>query len=105
MTLSEKTALIQTALDDHKAEDIAAYDVTGKSSITDSVVIATATSAPHLRALMVAVERTMAEQAGEHARVSGTPETAWIVLDYFDVMVHLFLSDARKYYNIEALWK
>lgn len=105
MTISEKTALLQKTLDDNKAEDIKVYDLVGKSSITDAVVIATATSTPHLRALSVAAERAMAEQAGEHCRVSGDPETAWMVLDYFDIMVHLFLADARAYYDIEETWQ
>ena len=65
---------------------------------------ASATSVPHLRALAVAVERALAAK-GEHARVSGDAESAWIVLDYTDVMVHLFLPDARRYYDIESLWK
>lgn len=42
---------------------------------------------------------------GAHARVSGDAESAWIVLDYSDLMVHLFLPDARRYYDIESLWK
>lgn len=96
---------IVKALDGKKAEDIKTYDVKGRSSVTDATVVATATSAPHLRALSVAVERAMRESFGEGARVSGDAESAWIVLDYFDVMVHLFLPDAREYYDIESLWK
>ena len=100
-----KIDAIRKALEDKKAEGIAVYDVRGKSSITDATVVASATSAPHLRALSVAVQRAVREACGEGARISGDAESAWIVLDYFDAMVHLFLPDARAYYDIEALWR
>ena len=100
-----RLAAIRKALEDKKAEGIAVYDVRGRSSVTDATVVASATSAPHLRALAVAVERAVREACGEGARVSGDAESAWIVLDYIDAMVHLFLPDARAYYDIEALWK
>ena len=87
MSTEEAIETIRRALEEKKAEDLAS-----------------ATSAPHLRALAVAVERALAAK-GEHARVSGDAESAWIVLDYTDVMVHLFLPDARRYYDIESLWK
>lgn len=99
-----KIEAILKALGDKKAEDVRTYDVRGRSSITDDVVVASATSAPHLRALAVGVERAVREATGEGARVSGDAESAWIVLDYFDAMVHLFLPDARAYYEIEKLW-
>lgn len=100
-----KIDAIRKALEDKKAEDVAVYDVRGRSSITDTAVVASATSAPHLRALSVAVQRAVREACGEGARISGDAESAWIVLDYFDAMVHLFLPDARAYYDIEALWR
>ena len=105
MTTEDKIALIRKTLDEKKAEDVRDYDVRGKSTITDRVVAATATSAPHLRALSVAVQRALAEKAGEHGRTSGDAASAWIVVDDWDVMVHLFLADARAYYDIESLWK
>ena len=100
-----KMDAILAALDGKKADNVAQYDVRGKSSVTDAPVVASATSVPHLRALSVAVQRAVRETCGEGARVSGDEESAWIVLDYFDVMVHLFLPDARAYSDIEALWR
>ena len=104
MTPEEEVETVRRALEEKKAEDVASYDVRGRSGITDMTVVASATSVPHLRALAVAVERAMAAK-GAHARVSGDAESAWIVLDYTDIMVHLFLPDARRYYDIESLWK
>ena len=100
-----KIDAIRKALEDKKAEGVAVYDVRGRSSITDTAVVASATSAPHLRALSVAVQRAVRDACGEGARISGDAESAWIVLDYFDAMVHLVLPDARAYYDIEALWR
>ena len=100
-----KIDAIRKALEDKKAEGVAVYDVRGRSSITDTAVVASATSAPHLRALSVAVQRAVRDACGEGARISGDAESAWIVLDYFDAMVHLFLPAARAYYDIEALWR
>ena len=93
MDTAEAVETVRRALEEKKAEDVAVYDVHGRSSVTDATVAASATSAPHLRA------------TGERARVSGDAESAWIVLDYADLMVHLFLPDARRYYDIESLWK
>ena len=104
MTIEEENDTVRRALEEKKAEDAASYDVRGRSSVTDATVVASATSVPHRRALAVAVERAMAAK-GAHARVSGDAESAWIVLDYSDLMVHLFLPDARRYYDIESLWK
>ena len=97
---------IATVLDDRQAEDIRIVDLRGVSSLTDAVVVASATSTPHLRALVSEVTKRVREQCdNDSARLSGDPESAWIVMDYFNVIVHLFLPEARAYYDIEALWK
>lgn len=105
--MSDTTQIVEAAvgaLEEKKAENVRTYDVRGRSSVTDSAVAASATSAPHLRALAVAVQRAVREKCGVGARVSGDAESAWIVLDYIDAMVHIFLPEAREYYDIEALW-
>ena len=77
----------------------------GRSSLADAIVVATCTSSPHLRAVAGAIVREM-KQAGEKSvRSSGDPESAWIVVDLFDVIVHLFLPEARAYYDLESLWR
>jgi ribosome-associated protein len=97
---------IASVLDGRLAEDIRVVDLRGVSSLTDAVVIASATSKPHLRGLESEVaKRVRAECDNDSARISGDPESAWIVMDYFNVIVHLFLPEAREYYDIESLWK
>lgn len=80
-------------------------DVDKISSITDYFVIASGTSAPHLKALGSEVERMLKKEEDIHcAHRSGTFESHWIVLDYFSVVVHLFLPEVREFYSLERLW-
>jgi ribosome-associated protein len=93
------------ALDAKKAVDLRVLDVSAQSSITDYLVLATGTSEPHLRALRVELEKAI--DASQH-RIVGmetAQESGWIVVDVFDVMVHLFSAGARAKYGLENLWK
>ena len=92
------------ALDDKLARDIRVLDVRGVSSITDYCVVASGTSAPHLKALMTSVLQHV-KQHGVLARSSGLPESGWVVVDCLDAVIHIFAPEARSYYAIETLWK
>ena len=103
---SRKFALIcREYADRRKAEDIVVLDVRKISSITDYFVIATGTSEPHLRAIADEIQDKLREEHGLRPRaVDGTLQTAWLVLDYFDVIVHVMRADVRKLYDLETLW-
>lgn len=89
-----------------KAEDIQILDLRGLSSITDYFVICTGTSTPHLRAIRRDVAEKVAEELGEKPRsIDGDPESQWLVLDYVNVIVHLFNAEKRSHYGLETLWK
>ena len=92
------------ALDDKIAKDIRIFDVRGISFITDYVVVASGTSAPHLKALVAEVQHQV-KQLGVPARRSGLPESGWVVVDCFGAVIHVFAPEARAYYAIENLWK
>ena len=80
-------------------------DVTAQSSINDYLIIATATSEPHLRALRVELEKAL---DAEHVHLVGmetSQESGWLVIDAFDVMIHLFLAATRERYGLERLWR
>jgi ribosome-associated protein len=101
----EVVKLCCRVLDDKKAEGITILDVAAQSSITDYLVVATATSEPHLRALRVELEKVL--DSG-HVRLVGmetAQESGWLVLDTFDVMIHLFLAETRERYGLERLWR
>ena len=103
---SRKLALKCRELADHKkAENIVILDVSKVSSITDYLVIATGTSEPHLRAIVEEISDRLQEEDALRSRgMDGTIQTSWIVLDYFDVMVHVMRAEARQRYDLEGLW-
>ncbi len=93
------------ALDDKKAVELRVLDVSGQSSITNYLVIATATSSPHLKALRQAVEDTLEDEHAPLAGVEYSHDSGWLVVDAFELMVHLFLPEQRDHFRLESLWK
>ena len=103
---SRKLALICRDLaDNKKAEDIVILDVHELSSVTDYFVIASGTSEPHLRAIVDEITDKLREEHGVRPNaIDGTFHAAWVVLDFFDVIVHIMRSDVRDRYDLETLW-
>jgi ribosome-associated protein len=103
---SKKLALLcREFADNKKAENITVLDVRELSSVTDYFVIASGTSEPHLRAIVGEIEDSLTEDHGIRPRArDGTYQTAWVVLDYFDVIIHVMRADVRDRYDLETLW-
>ena len=103
---SRKLALLCRELaENRKAEDIVILDLRKLSSITDYFVICTGGSEPHLRAIVDEIQERLDED--HHLRPRGTDgaiNTSWVVLDFFDVIVHVMRADVRELYNLEDLW-
>ena len=76
-----------------------------KSSITDFFILATGNSDPHLRALSNALFRQLKELRVNLVGTDSEPGSGWAVVDAFDVMIHLFLPEQRKFYQLDELWK
>jgi ribosome-associated protein len=93
------------ALEDKKGENIILLDVHDITSFTDYFVICTGTSNRMLNALADAVREKVREEFNKKGRSQGSPEAGWIVVDYGDIVVHLFDEELRRYYNLEELWK
>ena len=88
-----------------KAEDIVVLDVRKLSSVTDYFVITSGASEPHLRAIMdEIIDKLRADNDLRPRAVDGTVHAAWLVLDYFDVIVHVMRTDLRERYDLEGLW-
>ena len=104
MSLEEQARESAKALEDAKAVDVKVYDVRGKSSLADFFVVATGAAAPHLKALVAETQAVMKKAGVSSYRTSGDPESGWIVVDYIDVVVHVFSPEARAYYALEKLW-
>jgi ribosome-associated protein len=103
---SKKLAqLCREQADNKKAENIVILDVSELSSVTDYFVICSATSEPHMRAISDEIANNLREKHELRPRaIDGTLQTAWIVMDYFDVIVHIMKTDVREKYDLEALW-
>lgn len=101
----ELVRLCCRVLDDKKAGELVVLDVSDQSSITDYLVLATATSEPHLRALRVELEKALDSNHVHLVGMETVQESGWIVIDAFDVMIHLFLAEARDRYGLERLWR
>lgn len=104
MTPEALANAIAGILHDRQGADIRIYDVREISGLTDITVVASGTSAPHLKALVAEVQRQMKEQAVNSYRTSGASDSGWVVIDYVHVVVHVFSPEARAYYAIEKLW-
>jgi ribosome-associated protein len=101
----ELVRLAVAALEEKKAGQLRVIDVTGLSSITNYLVIATATSEPHVRALRVELEKALDSVKTHIVGVDTASESGWAVMDAFDVMVHIFTPEARAKYRLEHLWR
>ena len=102
------TALAQAvaqAADLKKGEDIVILDLRGLSMVTDFMVITSGSSMPHLRAIRNEIAERIKEERGERAHsAQGMAESQWMLLDYGDVVAHVFLGEKRALYALEDLW-
>jgi ribosome-associated protein len=103
---SRKLALLCRDLaENKKAEEIVVLDVSKVSSVTDYFVVASGTSEPHLRAIVSEITDKLRDEHDVRPNaVDGTLHAAWVVLDFFDVIVHVMRADVRQRYDLETLW-
>ena len=93
------------AASDKKALDIVIVKMMKKmSSVCDYVVIASGTSTTHVRALSDNITRVLKEKGQSLWHIEGEREASWILLDFGDVVCHLFLEETRAFYDLEGLW-
>ena len=93
------------ALDSKRAEDIQLIGIRDLTIVADYFVIANGTSNTHTKALADEVEFQLKEQGVEPLRVEGYSGASWIILDYGDIVVHVFYKETREFYNLEKLWR
>lgn len=105
MTSLELAKACANAADGAKASNIAIYDLRNTSSLTEYAVVCTATSVPHLRAVLRDVGKDVEELHGvQPVYAERTPQALWSVLDYIDVMVHVMAEEVREFYRLEDFW-
>lgn len=96
--------LVHSALEDMKARDVVTLNVTGKSSVTDFMVVASGTSKRHVMSVAQDVIEKVKEQGVQPVGVEGQAVGDWVLVDLGDVVVHVMMPDARSFYDIERLW-
>ena len=101
----EMLKVIIDALQDKKAEDIRVIDISNVSVIADYFVIASGSNTNQIQAMVDNVEEEMFKAGYDDPKVEGYNTASWILLDYNDVIVHVFSEDDRAFYNIERIWR
>ncbi|MBW6521180.1 MAG: ribosome silencing factor [Desulfoarculaceae bacterium] len=89
---------------DAKAEDLVILDVKGISSFTDYFVIMSGRSTRHVQGLAETIEHEMRSKRINASHVEGIQEGMWVLLDFYDVVVHIFYHEQRSFYDLEGLW-
>ncbi|MDH5387597.1 MAG: ribosome silencing factor [Gammaproteobacteria bacterium] len=105
MTIDEIRALVRAALEDLKAEDIVELDVMGKTSVADTIFVASGNSGRHVRSIANNVVMESKHAGNQPLGVEGEADADWVLVDLGDVVVHVMQAQAREFYDLEGLWK
>lgn len=97
--------LILDTLDDAKAEETVAVDITGKSSLADHMIVTSGRSQRHVGAVADQIITALRENGYGKPRVEGLPHCDWVLVDTGDVILHIFRPEVREFYNIEKMWQ
>ncbi len=93
------------ALDDKKAEDITVIDIREISTIADYFVIASGSNQNQLAAMQDSVDEAMYKEGIQARQIEGNRSSTWILMDYQDIIIHLFSKEDRLFYDLERIWR
>ncbi len=103
---SKKMAkLVIEALEDKKAEDIKIIDISGVSVLADYFIIANGTNTNQVQAMIDNVEETLGKAGYTPKQIEGYNTANWVLMDYTDVIVHVFDKENRLFYDLERIWR
>ncbi len=105
MTTDELRTLVRKALEDLKAEDIVELDVKGKTSVADTIFVASGNSGRHVKSIANNVVMEAKHAGNQPLGVEGETDAEWVLVDLGDVIVHVMQAQAREFYDLEGLWK
>ena len=97
--------IVLQSLDDAKAEATVAIDITGKSPLSDHMVVTSGRSNRHVGAVADQLIKALRENGFHKPRIEGMPHCDWVLVDAGDVIVHIFRPEVREFYNIEKMWQ
>jgi len=94
-----------TVAEDKQAHDIVMLDLRGLTTIADYFVVCTAESERQIRAVTAALDEELVKSGARNPKIEGSAETGWVLLDFSDVIIHVFSPEQREFYRLERLWK
>ena len=97
-------AIVEKTLEDNKADDVVVMDLRGKTSLASYMVVASGTSQRHVASLAEKVQQNLKAE-GYKSTSEGEERADWVLIDAFDVIIHLFKPEVREFYNIEKMWQ
>lgn len=104
LSLADLQELVINSLEDDKAEDIINIDLKGKTSIADSMVIASGRSTRQVAAIADHLYRKLKHATADGCKVEGMEKADWVLLDAGNIIIHIFRPEVRSFYNLEKMW-
>ena len=101
----EMVKLAKTALEDKKAGDIKVIDISGVSVLADYFIIADGSNVNQVQAMVDNVDETLGRAGFEAKQIEGTRNSSWVLMDYGDMIVHVFDEENRLFYDLERIWR
>lgn len=101
----EMAKIAYNALEDKKSEDIRVIEIANISIIADYFIIANGNSSSQVDAMVDAVEESLGKEGYHPKRVEGVRSSGWILMDYGDVVIHIFSKEDRLFYDLERIWR
>lgn len=96
--------LVETILDDDKAQDIVVIDLAGKTTLADFMVVASGSSTRQVAGMARKMQEKLKNAGCGRVPVEGLPQADWVLIDAGDVIIHLFRPEVRAFYNLEKMW-
>lgn len=101
----EMVKIAYKAMDDKKGEDIKIIDISNISTIADYFLIVSGNNPSHVQALTDEVSDKLAEAGYNAKRIEGVGQTNWVLMDYEDIIIHVFSREDRLFYDLERIWR
>jgi ribosome-associated protein len=105
LSAKELTKMACNALSEKKAEDIRIIDISDISVMADYFIIANGSNQNQLQAMLDAVDEDLSKAGHQAKQIEGNRHSSWILLDYGDIIIHLFSKEDRLFYDLERIWR
>ena len=105
MTPKEKAGIAIRALEEKKAEDVHVIDISEVSTLADYFIIASGTNKSQMQAMQDEVDEKLSRLGQEPRHIEGNKNATWILMDYGDVIIHIFDKENRLFYDLERIWR